>query len=262
LERASDIRTLGFSGRNGDTILHLKAPKLADAAPKLFEQKSLWAGSASPDDTALQIIGKIATAVRRQEAGSDLYDHALLKHFSHWNALFRHSLQSVNFHTGVTAAAPLSPLDGQVVKNALLLSDQTPSPRQVRLVGKLDMVRHSTRSFGLLLADGAEIHGVLVDGALGLLQDYFGKDITILGKAIYRPSGTLLRVDASEILPPAGSRQAFSSVPPALRRTGGIERKQSMPRQTSRNGVASFFGTWPGEETDQDLLRALEEVRS
>ncbi len=94
------------------------------------------------------------------------------------------------------------------------------------------MVRHSTRSFGLILDGGEEIRGILIEGTSEVLRGYFGKDITVLGKAIYRPSGTLLRVDASEILP------------------------------VVEGGVASFFGSWPGEETDRELLQALEEVRS
>ncbi len=32
LERASDIRTLGFSEKDGISILHVKAPRLGDAA--------------------------------------------------------------------------------------------------------------------------------------------------------------------------------------------------------------------------------------
>jgi len=144
------------------------------------------------------------------------------------------------------------------VANAQLLSDQTPSPRQVRLVGKLDMVRHSTRSFGLQLDDGTEIRGILVDGTLNRLQELFGRDITILGRAIYRPSGTLLRVDATELLPTAEGRQAFSRVPPSLAQHRKAERRL----QTSRSGVASFFGSWPGEESDRELLQSLEEVRS
>jgi hypothetical protein len=52
-------------------------------------------------------------------------------------------------------------LDMTLAENARSLSDQMPSPRQVRIVGKLDMVRHRTRSFALLLADGKEIREFL-----------------------------------------------------------------------------------------------------
>ena len=119
------------------------------------------------------------------------------------------------------------------------------------------MVRHSTRSFGLVLDSGDEVRGVLIEGTSEVQQDYFGKEITVLSKAIYRPSGTLLRVDASEILPTVDGRRAFSKVPPSLFQSRRPERRL----QTSKSGVASFFETWPGEETDRDLLEALEEIR-
>lgn len=35
LERASDVRTLGFSERNGKSVFHVKAPKLGDAVPEI-----------------------------------------------------------------------------------------------------------------------------------------------------------------------------------------------------------------------------------
>lgn len=258
LERASDVRTLGFSEKAGLSVLQVKAPKLREAAPRLFEQQSFWPATALPDDTVVQVIGKIARAVRDKEAGSDLYDRPLLRHFSSWNGLFRRELKSVEFSPVSGEPTALAPIDEQVATNAQLLSDQIPLPRQVRVVGKLDMVRHSTRSFGLMLDDGNEIRGVLVDGTSDMLQHHFGKEITVLGKAIYRPSGTLLRIDACEILPIAEGRQAFSKMPPSPKQIRRPERRLQSPK----GGVAAFFGSWPGEESDRELLEALEEIRS
>ena len=257
LERASDIRTLGFSERNGKSVLHVKAPKLGDAAPEIFDEATLWPGLAVQDDTAIQLIGKVSRVVRRQEAGSDLYDRPLLRHLSHWSKLFHKDLQSLALPAHADSSDTASVLDEQVSKNAQLLGDQTPSPRQVRVVGKLDMVRYSTRSFGLLLPDGQEIPGILSDGDPESLQRYLGREITVLGKAVYRPSGSLLRVDTQEILDTVEGRSAFSIVPPALTHRSKLDRKP----HTSKNGVSAFFGTWPGDETDGELLAALEALR-
>lgn len=257
LERAIDIRTLGFSVRDGRTVLHLKAPRLGDAAPKLFEQESLFPGVASSDDTALQIVGKIVREIRREDLASDLYDRSLLYKFSQWSTLLEHELKGVEFpesqHNNDSPAA----LDAAVASSARSLSDRTPAPRQVRIVGKLDMVRHSTRSFELLLSNGDPVRGVLIDGTSEALQRHFGKEITILGKAIYRPSGTLLRLDASEILASTEGRDAFSSVPLPFLAPMRTERKIL----TSRSGISAFFGIWPGEETDAELMAALAEIR-
>lgn len=257
LERASDVRTLGFSERNGKSVFHVKAPRLGDAVPEIFDQATLWPGLAVQDDTAIQLIGKVSHVVRRQEASSDLYDRPLLKHLSHWSKLFRKDLQSLTFPTNAAFRDAAVVFDEQVSRNALLLSDQTPTPRQIRIVGKLDMVRHSTRSFGLQLSDGQEVRGILNDGDPDLLLQYFGKEITVFGKAVYRPSGSLLRIDAQEILDTVEGRSAFSVVPPALTHRPKLDRKI----QNSKNGVSAFFGTWPGDETDEELLAALGELR-
>ncbi len=96
LERCVDVRTLGFSERAGVTVLHLSAPRLGDAAPKLFEQNTLFPGVASPEDTALQVFGKIAREVRLENTASDLYDNSLLKKFSQWKPLLQSSLKSID----------------------------------------------------------------------------------------------------------------------------------------------------------------------
>jgi len=128
----------------------------------------------------------------------------------------------------------------------------------VRIVGKMDMVRHSTRSFGLVLTGGEEVRGVLQEGDPDLLRAYFGKEITVFGKAVYRPSGSLLRVDAQEILDTTEGRAAFSVVPQAFIKAEKVERRV----QGGKSGVVAFFGTWPGEETDEELLAALGELRN
>jgi hypothetical protein len=257
LERASEIRTIGFSSNNGHSILHIKAATLGSAAPELFEQPSLWPGIAFPEETALQVIAKISNAVRNKETGQDFYDPALLKHFSHWRGIFDHRLSGLRFPQSIKPLSHETILDAQVPESARQLSIQTPPPRQVRVVGKLEFIRHSTRSFGLLLQDGREVRGVLIDGTPELLQRHFGNEITILGKAIYRPSGTLLRLDAQEILDTTAGKTAFSSVPMALSRTPRPEKRP----QSDKTGIAAFFGTWPGQETDEELLAALGEVR-
>lgn len=257
LERASDIRTIGFSARGEQSVLHVRAPRLGDAIPEIFDQPSLWPGMAQPDETAIELIGRVGAVVKRREVASDLYDQPLLRHFGQWHLVFKREVKEIQLPRSGAGDEGAVKLDITVARNARLLSDQMPSPRQVRIVGKLDMVRHSTRSFALLLASGQEVRGVLEERDPELLQRYFGKEITVFGKAIYRPSGSLLRLDAEEILDTTEGRAAFSSIPEALSQPYRTERRG----QTARTGVAAFFGTWPGEETDEDLLAALGELR-
>ena len=77
-------------------------------------------------------------------------DRHLLKHFSHSTRLFQHWLVSMD----VPDKAAIAQLDREVAIRATELTYCTPSPRQVRVVGHLDMIRHSTRSFEMLLQQG------------------------------------------------------------------------------------------------------------
>lgn len=257
LERAVDVRTLGFSEREGNTILHLSAPELGEAAPKLFEQQSLFPGLASSNDTALDLVGKTVREVRREDPTSDFYDRSLLKRIGGWRRIFERELSSLDFPSSERTGISKVPLDLTVVASAQSLSDRTPVPRQVRIVGNLDMVRHSTRAFELILSSGAAVRGILVDGATEDLKQYFGREVTLLGKAIYRPSGTLLRLDASAILPTSVGKSAFSEIPLPFSSSLRAERKL----QSTKSGISAFFGSWPGDETDDELLEALAEIR-
>ena len=89
------------------------------------------------------------------------------------------------------------------------------------------------------------------------LQRHFGHEVTIRGKAVYRPSGILLRLDASEILPTSAGKSAFSEISLPFTSPRRLERKL----QSHKSGVSAFFGSWPGDETDDELMEALAELR-
>ena len=75
------------------------------------------------------------------------------------------------------------------------------------------MIRYSTRAFALKLVDGKEIQGVL-DGPEMVedLSKLLNKEIVVVGKAIYRPSGSLLRIDAQYVEESSGEAAMFSRV--------------------------------------------------
>jgi hypothetical protein len=148
-------------------------------------------------------------------------------------------------------------LDETVVISAKALSSRIPAPRQIRLVGKIDMVRWSTRSLAIRAEDGTEYRCAVVGEDIGDLGQYGGREVTILGKAIYRPTGTVLRLDVQQILDTTVGREAYSEIPTSFEDRQDIERK----KQTNRIGLTAVFGSWPGDESDEELLAGLADVR-
>jgi hypothetical protein len=256
LQAAWDVRATSFSRRGPDTVLHLSVPKLGDAAPKVFDQQTLWDLAVKPDETALELMGKLVHDVREQVANSDSYDAPMLSRLTSWRGLFESKIRTVILPAkGVDFSN--SRLDEIVVDGAKALSNRIPAARQVRVVGKIDMVRYSTRSMGLRLDGGDEVRCAVVNEELGELREYLNKEVTVLGKAIYRPSGSVLRLDVEQVLETTAGRGHFSQVPLSMEIKPRVERRA----QTSRIGVAAMFGTWPGDETDEELLEALADLR-
>ena len=78
------------------------------------------------------------------------------------------------------------------------------------------------------------------------------------GVAKFRPSGTLLRVDADRIEAASGAASLWSRLPTPLLRDLDT-RKLTVP-QGPRSGVAAVWGQWPGDESDEEFLDALAHV--
>lgn len=257
LRRASDVRFVGISeGNQSSTVLHLEAPTLGEAAEEVYAQGALWETRPSPEATAVDVLSRVTREVRQGNPDSTLYDRYLLKQFSHSTRLFRRRVVSVD----LPDERALSRLDREVAAKATQLTDQTPTPRQVRVIGHLDMIRHSTRSFEMLLQEGNPVRGVLENGEqMDALKGLLGKTVIVVGKAVYRPSGSLLRVDAQTIADGAMEPKIFSKVPPPIQHRQPLTRLRIS--EQAKRGVPGFFGKWPGDETDEELLAMLREVR-
>ncbi len=261
LRQASDVRLVGISGRgHGDTTLHLEAPPLGEAAEELYKQQTLWETKPAPQDTAVNVLARVMRDVRTGDPESPLYDLHLLKHLSHIHRLFRHSLIAMYIPQNSGPEHGVMRVDEQVALKAAELSERTPSPRPVRVSGQLDMIRHSTRSFELLLEERKPVRGVLEDpAAMDTLKSLLGRKVVVVGKAVYRPSGALLRIDAQGVASGQGESKLFEKVPgPVEKRPAPVRYK---PGEQAKRGVPGFFGKWPGEETDEELLAMLKELR-
>jgi hypothetical protein len=256
LDAASDVRFVGREGKYETTLL-FEMPQLSEAAPKLFEQQELWPTRPAPTDTGFDLLGDVIQDIAGQDTDSERYDNALLRRIGR----FAHALNGTFESLGIVAqrysASAPAELNHRVVAIAQKFTSSTPQAQAARVFGKLDMIRASTQSFALQLLTGEEVRGVVDGFDVDTLSNYFRKSVLVLGKAVYRPSGRLLRIDASE-MKLAGDNERFFSKIPAPRE---VRIDKSLLRTTSqKNGVAAIFGKWPGDETDEQIEAALREI--
>lgn len=120
------------------------------------------------------------------------------------------------------------------------------------------MLRASTQSFALATDDGFEVRGVLPEGCLDLAKQLLAQRVLIIGQAIYRPSGRLLRVDALEMQEATEEGAFFSRVPRS--KASRTNLSQIIRDQSHKKGLAAIIGKWPGVETDDEIAWALQEM--
>jgi hypothetical protein len=138
-----------------------------------------------------------------------------------------------------------------------LLRDETPGPKAVRVTGTLDTISATKSDVVLTLADGTAVAARLDAHDNEQLKTLFGSRVVVSGMAQFRPSGKLLVIDVEHLGPARDGDVVFESAPKA---TAGRPSASLLP-QDETSGVSAFFGTWPGDESDEELLDALEAIR-
>ncbi len=239
--------------KEGSTVLVVEAPSLAEAVPEQFAQADLF----TPVEPARSCLDLLEESLRDAVEGkpdSDAYDDGLIKTFEDFSRVLRHEVDVVEFMDG----APLR-VDLRGVETCHRLWNATPPDQRVRLAGKLDVLRHSDRMFTLILESGSPVRGVVASEAIDLaeLGAMWGSSAVVSGVAKFRPSGSLLRIEA-EVIERAGEKDLslWGTLPQPV--FGPLDERALRQPQGSRSGVSAIFGQLPGEESDEEIIEALD----
>jgi hypothetical protein len=110
----------------------------------------------------------------------------------------------------------------------------------------------------LLLDSGDRVTGVYPEEISDLLRKLWQRRVLVLGTRIFRASGNLLRVEAESIEDGTNASSIFSTPPVA----SGSRLDPSRLRKTqgARSGMAAIMGRWPGDETEEEIEAALEQI--
>jgi hypothetical protein len=257
LRASSDLRFLGHQG-DDETTLCFEAPTLGEAAGRIYEQRESWPTRPAPEDTGFDLLGDVISDVAAQNPDSDRFDPPLLHEITEFGRVLDGTFSQM------VLTGRRYPLDRAVVLNprvvdcARNLRTNTPLPQQVRVVGKLDMVRASTRTLGVILDDGQEVRGVLIEGDITSICGLMNQRVLVLGKAVYRPSGRALRIDAEQVTATTETGGFFSTIPKPARKR--FDLREPFREQSGKGGVGAVFGRWPGDETDEEIQQALRDI--
>lgn len=256
--RAAGLPMLVDVDRGEVARLHFELPAIGEAFPDLYRQKDFFSQPPPEHWTAFELLAESLVDVRAGNNDSERFDRGLLRRVAALGKGLRHGVQRVAFADIEPELREAAIIDEQTVDLATELAKRIPRPRPARIVGTLDMIRHSTASFELVLDDGARVRGVLSEGESESLKALFGRRVVVDGRVVYRASRRPLRIEARSVSEGSTEPAVFSRVP-APRELGGAHRARRL--QTEQTGVNAIWGRWPGDESEEDLLAQLAELR-
>ena len=259
IKAAADIRYVGHSAAGEEaTLLRFEVAPFGEVAQDLFAQGMLWEDGPRAEQTAFELLGAALEDVETRRTESSRFDPGLLHRIGSYRRLFRDDGLSRIVLPDV--ALPRSGrLDGAVVHSARELANVTPQPRRVRVAGRLDVMGASQGVLKIDLSSGTTVTA-LWDGKepIDELRSMFNRDVVCEGMGVFRPSGSLLRIDADAIAPATKSDDFFRQVPIAVARTDHA--RDLRLRAGEPAAYAAFLGSVPGEETDEEFAAAIEEL--
>lgn len=237
----------------GSTQLAIASRPLREVVPQHFAQLDFF-GEADGESSGIEVFARGLSSAVSQDLDSELFDAGLLRTYARFNKVLDRGFETIEFLDGVHLR-----LDRAAMKSLAKVQARVPPPQQVRVAGKLEQIQHSDRRFSLVVG-GTVVRGVAQEGVppeqLGAL---FGRQVVVNGQVMFRPSGTVLRLEA-DAFDEAGERATlWEKVPrPLFSATAGAV-KYLVP-QGPRSGIAAIIGKWPGDEDDSEIAEALEHI--
>jgi len=246
LRRAADFQITSLDLHSPRRELGLQARSLVESMAEQFGQAELF-DDLDPRRSPLDLFEDALADALDGKADSDAFDHPLLQTCAAFETILSAGIDSIEIMNGRTVR-----IDPTSMLRVVSLTKNTFAERRVSLAGRIDLIRYSDCRFTLITKDGAKVAGTAKDLGTEALRDAFGKDVVITGRAEFRPSGRLLRIEA-ESVDSASEKdlQIFSAVPRSLSAAAPIQ------RAPTKGGLAALLGKWPGDEPLEPLLAQL-----
>jgi hypothetical protein len=250
LASAVDLRVGRYE--RGSLSLAVSAPELHDIAPELFSHQQPFSEVLPPDATALDVFLGAADDAIAGRRDSERLDAGVLEVLTRASSLLSRGVTRLSIgRTGQQRRITVDTVSAQHIQT---LAETTPTPRVERVTGVLDALTVSTRTLVLRLDAGKVLRGLAVGETLETLKALLGHRVVIEGAVTFRPSGDALRIEVDHAAPATAGDDLWARIPHVD--VGSV--RLSLPPSTP--ALKDLFGHWPGDETEDDLFLALEQL--
>lgn len=131
--------------------------------------------------------------------------------------------------------------------------------KKVVINGVIDEIKDSRNQL-VLVTENKERVVVVVERHFDIreISRFFGKEITLTGKAHFQPGGQLSYLLLEEFAQPVKADRYFSKKPRQI----SVQQQIAMQLRKGKkaNPLADIIGKWPGDETDEEFERMLDDL--
>jgi hypothetical protein len=251
LDQISDFKV---EIKSGSTILEIHQESLHEKCPGEFSQTDIFR-DINPNDSSIDFFNHALNAAINGDEESDLYDKAILELFYEFKDVFDFGVDTITFNgsSGIF-------INKERIEKIKSLEDKIPASQAVKVAGKLDLIRHSDRTFILTsINESTNIKGIAEGISPTELQTYWGKNVVVSGTAYFKASGKPQRIEANKIsLATDDDLVIWDDVPKPI--LGNVYIGEFKQYQNQRTGINAIIGKWPGDESDEMIRSALEKI--
>lgn len=134
---------------------------------------------------------------------------------------------------------------------------KTPEPAVFLVSGRFETIQYSAHRFQLTLTNNLTLPGTIDTEKINIesMRQYWGKQVTVKGLVYFSPVGRARLIEAELIKQMDSGEEIFEKLPePSYHRD--LFETPSLG-QSAKTPLQEIWGTWPGDETFEDLLIAL-----
>jgi hypothetical protein len=259
LSNSTDFILAGIS--KGSTTLVIDAPILDEAARHQIRQMDLWHTPPQARDTALTVLSQSLHDASSEKLESERYDTGVLDALLNFKQLLRDNGLSIRL------ISDKRPDENFVLDNAALNAIQkvkqaTPEPQAVLVSGVLDSIVHSKKRFQLTMKNRLSVQGKIDESAVPVerLRKLWGQQVTIKGIIHFKASGKPRFLEAQMIEASQAGDGIFETLKPS--QTPAQIWANVKSEISERNVFAEIWGKWPGDESIEEILAALQQNRA
>ena len=259
-----------FSMEFQENRLYLQSPTLYEAAPEVFEQND-WFPELNSGQTSLDYFQESLSVAINQTLSQNetrnpdvedlLYDKPLLEVFCGFRHVFTQGVGKIRFVQ--ENGHQITPETITAIKE---LVKTIPLPCQVKIAGKLELIRIQDRFFKLITAkDVPALKGIVKPITPKEAKALLNKNVLVSGPAYFTNSGDILRVEAEQItIAEEKDLALWGELPLPASRQSNINQNQGLPEKKTNTKpktiTTTTFNKWPGNERNEELAEWRERL--